>query len=319
MSDWSKVSMPETAACANCHAPISGEFCSACGQRRFRSEDRRFGRLSREFFSALTDLDGRFWRSLRALMFAPGRLSREWIEGRRMRWMSPVALFLFANLVYFLAPALSDFDLPLRNHVSQAVLDDHAAGTPGPNLRSSRGGQVHSRFTESWVRARLGRIQRELDVRGAQSGTAPLRAFDVLERDYDQASANYSKLLIVLHVPFLALGLMLLMWGTRHYYAEHFVVALHFFAFVLCFVQFVVLPGAWLAVTFGVTPGGIPAWARHVGGFIVLAYASLAMRQAYGVGWIRAVASGVAMTLLLVAVNVTIYRALQFAVVMVLA
>lgn len=311
--------MSGTGPCANCSAPVADEFCGHCGQRRFRPADRRFGHLAREFVEALTDLDGRFWRSLRALMFAPGRLSRDWIEGRRMRWMSPVALFLFANLVYFLAPALSDFDLPLRNHVTASVLQDHADGTPGPSLLSSGGGQIHSRWTEPWVRARLAELQSRLDASAAREGVEARRAFAVLERDYDQASANYSKLLIVLHVPFLALALMLLTLGTRRYYAEHFVVALHFFAFVLCFVQFVVLPAAWLTMALGFGAGAMPVWAKYLGAAILLAYATIAIRRSYGLGWLRAAIGGVALILSLYAINVTVYRGLQFALVMLLA
>ena len=46
-----------------------------------------------------TDLDGRFWRSLRALMLQPGRLSRDYLDGRRRHWMTPGGLFLLANVL----------------------------------------------------------------------------------------------------------------------------------------------------------------------------------------------------------------------------
>lgn len=309
--------MPETTICANCSAVLDGEYCAGCGQRRFRPEDRRFAHLAGQFFSALTDLDSRFWRSLKALLFRPGLLSRDYIAGRRAYWMSPVALFLLANLLYFVAPAISDFDLPLRNQVSTEILHEFDATRPSPMLRDSDGGQMHSRFTAPWVRARLARLQAELDAQAAASSATPERAFDRLERDYNRASANFSKLLIVLHVPFMALGLILLMHGTRRYFAEHFVVGLHYFTFLLFFVELALLPGAWFAMALGVT--AMPFWVKFLSGAILHLYAALALRRAYDCGWPRAIVAGFALLALVFAINVSVYRALQFAIVLALA
>jgi hypothetical protein len=41
--------------------------------------------LLRQFFTSLTDVDGRAWRTVRALLLQPGLLSREYFEGRRGR------------------------------------------------------------------------------------------------------------------------------------------------------------------------------------------------------------------------------------------
>jgi hypothetical protein len=95
---------PEEAVCRNCGATLVGEFCHACGQKRFVESDRRFGHLLHQFIASATDLDGRFWRTIRALAFQPGLLSREYFDGRRARWISPVSLFLAVSVVYFLAP-----------------------------------------------------------------------------------------------------------------------------------------------------------------------------------------------------------------------
>ena len=67
-----------------------------------------------EAFEALTDFDGRLWRSMRAVLLQPGRIGRDWFDGRRARWVSPIRLFLLANLLYFFAPGLTDLSLPTR-------------------------------------------------------------------------------------------------------------------------------------------------------------------------------------------------------------
>jgi len=70
-----------TEPCTNCSSAVEGRYCASCGQKRFESADRRFGHLLSEFAHGLTDLDGRVWRSLLALLFRPGLLSTKKGDG----------------------------------------------------------------------------------------------------------------------------------------------------------------------------------------------------------------------------------------------
>lgn len=85
--------------CRQCGAKLTGAYCHACGQKRFVDADRRLGHLLAPFFEALTSLDSGFWRSVRALALQPGRLSAEYLAGRRQTCMPPITLFLLANLL----------------------------------------------------------------------------------------------------------------------------------------------------------------------------------------------------------------------------
>ena len=101
------------ASCTNCGTELVGRFCHACGQKRFVESDRRLGHLLHDFVTSATDLDGRAWRTVRALLFRPGLLSREYFDGRRASWISPVSLFLAVSVFYFVAP-LHGGDLTLQ-------------------------------------------------------------------------------------------------------------------------------------------------------------------------------------------------------------
>jgi len=302
--------------CCNCAMPLAHEYCGHCGQRRFRPEHRRLRHLLGQFFEALTDFDSRVWRSLRALAFQPGRMTRDWFAGRRVYWMSPVALFLLANLLFFLAPAITDFDLPLRDHVSAALRQEYSDPADATAAGGVRSGQPHSRYTERWVRARL--HQRAAQRREVGLDASPAATFAAQAQAYAQASASYSKLLIVLHVPFLALGLQLLLLGSRRYFAEHMAAALHFFAFVLFFVEAIVLPTELLGDALALQ-GEMPAWVKGLVGTLLVVHTCRMLRVAYGCTWWRALVAGVALPLLLLAINVTVYRALQFAFLFLLA
>lgn len=161
--------------CANCDAVLEGEYCAACGQRRFRPRDRRMAHLLGESFDALTDFDGRIWRSLRAALLQPGRIARDWIEGRRARWISPVLLFLLANLLYFLAPGLTDLSLPFNDQVRGQVYQafDPAVCADPATSGKCRGGQHHSAYTESLLVRRLQRERAAVEARGGRFTLGP--------------------------------------------------------------------------------------------------------------------------------------------------
>lgn len=88
-------------ACADCGAETSGNFCSNCGQPTH--VHRTLLHLGEELLHGVMHFDGRFWRTLPLLLINPGKLTREWVEGRRTRYVSPLAMFLFTLFVMFFA------------------------------------------------------------------------------------------------------------------------------------------------------------------------------------------------------------------------
>lgn len=85
--------------CTDCGEPVSGRFCSNCGQPTH--VHRSLLHLVEEVLHGVVHFDGRIWRTLPLLALNPGRLTREWIQGRRTRYVSPLALFLFSVFLMF--------------------------------------------------------------------------------------------------------------------------------------------------------------------------------------------------------------------------
>lgn len=86
--------------CSDCGAETSGRFCSNCGQPTH--VHRTLLHLGEELLHGVMHFDSRVWRTLPLLMFRPGRLTREWVHGRRTRYVSPLAMFLFTVFVMFM-------------------------------------------------------------------------------------------------------------------------------------------------------------------------------------------------------------------------
>ncbi|MBZ5718297.1 DUF3667 domain-containing protein, partial [Haemophilus influenzae] len=73
----------QTRLCSDCGEPVSGKFCSNCGQPTH--VHRTLLHLVEEVLHGVMHFDARIWRTLPLLAFNPGRLTREWIQGKRTR------------------------------------------------------------------------------------------------------------------------------------------------------------------------------------------------------------------------------------------
>jgi Protein of unknown function (DUF3667) len=87
--------------CSDCGAETSGNFCANCGQPTH--VHRTLLHLGEELLHGVMHFDARIWRTLPPLWLNPGKLTREWVEGRRTRYVSPLAIFLFTLFVMFFA------------------------------------------------------------------------------------------------------------------------------------------------------------------------------------------------------------------------
>ena len=89
------------ATCLNCSALLTGQYCANCGQRA-RGRLISIWELVRDAIGDLFELDSRLWRTLIPLMVRPGQLTREYLMGRRARFMPPFRTYLVLSLAFFL-------------------------------------------------------------------------------------------------------------------------------------------------------------------------------------------------------------------------
>ncbi len=87
--------------CLNCKTPLSGQYCAKCGQRA-RSRLISLWELISDAFGDLFELDSRLWRTLIPLFARPGLLTKDYLEGRRVRFMPPFRTYLVLSIIFFL-------------------------------------------------------------------------------------------------------------------------------------------------------------------------------------------------------------------------
>jgi hypothetical protein len=94
-----KAGQAHSGTCSDCGQPVSGNFCAHCGQPTH--VHRSLLHLGEELLHGVMHFDGRIWRTVPLLVTNPGRLTREWVQGKRSRYVSPLGLFLFTIFLMF--------------------------------------------------------------------------------------------------------------------------------------------------------------------------------------------------------------------------
>ena len=87
--------------CLNCGTALSGQYCGNCGQRA-RSRLISMWELLSDAFGDLFELDSRIWKTLVPLLVRPGKLTYEYLQGRRASFMPPFRTYLVLSILFFL-------------------------------------------------------------------------------------------------------------------------------------------------------------------------------------------------------------------------
>src|SRR5271165_578400 len=92
--------------CLNCGAELTGRYCANCSQAAdVHVPSTR--ELIHEALEGMTHSDSRLWRTLHLLWFKPGKLTQEFVAGRRAAYLPPFRLYLVLSILFFLVASLS--------------------------------------------------------------------------------------------------------------------------------------------------------------------------------------------------------------------
>jgi hypothetical protein len=248
---------PPENQCPNCGAALYGQFCFACGQNQ-KAVDRHFITLVSEFLEDVFTPNSRTARTLSAVLFRPGFLTREYFCGRKAKYIQPIRLYLTMSILFFFLVSLSVSAPEIQPQISAGEEPNISVDTSWTGLSEEDTQHLNQRLTEQIAKAT--RLLKE----------DPDRVRDI-------AIDNAPPVIFCL-VPMFALILKLAYLNQRRFYTEHLVLALHnhsflFFALLLETLIDLVASGnikEWLEIP-------IDAW--------IPIYLLLSLKVYYAEGW----------------------------------
>ena len=221
-------------------------------------------------FWELSGWDGRFIATVRKLFAAPGALTRDFLEGRRARYLSPLRLYLMASLVYFVAAAAA----PSRTGgptVEFAGVDINASSTPTPQRVANRAGKSLG------AQQPLTGVQRDSALKEIAKAPPLMRPF--LRRVVlDPAGFRRGLVETMPRVLFALLPVfaaIVAVFYRRRKSPEHLYFAIHLHSFVFLALTLAVLTRFQPSRT-------VDALVRGAMAIWIMIYATLAFRRTYG-------------------------------------
>ncbi|WP_371839943.1 DUF3667 domain-containing protein [Microbulbifer epialgicus] len=203
-----------------------------------------------DLLSTLLALDSRTWRTLPSLLFKPGFLSIEYFAGRRVRYVSPVRLFIFLCLTTFLVMRLSsDWTIDVSKvELEMAQVKDNFNSEQNVIVE---GPESSERSTTKGIETGLNQAITNIDQGFLQIVSLPVSWSDWTNKEIAKARKNINRVsedpnrfkkaffsalpsTLLVMVPIFAMMLWVLYVFKRRLYMEHLIVTLHSHAFI-CF------------------------------------------------------------------------------------
>lgn len=259
-ADASTVMRPPDASalpvCLNCGEPVSQRFCAACGQPAI-DPNPTLGEFVHEAAGEFLLWDGKLATTFRLLLTKPGELTREYLAGRRARYLSPLRLYLTCSVLFFALKALApEPRIVVTGGASQVGMVTIQEDTVGASLAAIDRMSHSSKPTKRVAGRLLGNALRHGD-----ETTASVRR-------------SIPNVMFVL-VPIFAALVALVFRGRRMRYPQHLAFALHTHAFLFL----ALIPTLAPRVTRNAV---VDALAVMLSFGAIAVYAVLAVRRVYG-------------------------------------
>jgi hypothetical protein len=227
--------------CRNCGETVEDRYCTHCGQLA-ASFHRPILSLIGETISDTFTLDGRLARTLPILLFRPGRLTKNYTEGKRARYVPPFRLFLLASLVFYLVLFAL---MPSGNYIN---VDEETRAEISQGLAEAREAELAAEIEET-AQQRLERANISVRAPDAIQSDIEAQVAAILDNQ-DQFRAQvetWLPRLSILLVPMTIIALGILhFWRRRLYVYDHSIHALHLHSWMYLTGAFFILAGPYI-------------------------------------------------------------------------
>ena len=299
--------------CKNCDEVLLGRFCVNCSQAANVHVPSTL-ELMHELLEGLTHSDSRLWRTLTLLWFKPGKLTQEFIAGRRVAYLPPFRLYLILSIIFFLIASFihAEGQVVHFDNGSKSVTSSPAGTSPAASGSADASPSANPVTSCNDVNFVTFSKRPEWNARFKHACLAIVR--DNGDSLLHVAIGTMSKAMFIF-LPLVAFLHMLLYWRPRHRYAEHLLFFVHLHAFYFSVAILMILASnaaqAWPKVA------GVSDILETVLGWTLPVYTVIAMRRVFHRSWPGTLFKGVTLFFVYMIVfgltvgGVFVYAALQ--------
>ncbi|WDF53447.1 DUF3667 domain-containing protein [Mucilaginibacter sp. KACC 22063] len=261
--------------CLNCGTILEGKFCHHCGQENLQIKE-DFGHMMNHAISDYFHFDHQFFHTIKPLLFKPGKLTNEYMAGKRVQYLHPIKMYIFISLIFFIfyfkhSQVSEDVKVyktektnvnKVRNQINadtnlnksakrildKAIVTGSAINLDDKGKESEEGFHIIQTDYPSYDKY----LEAQNKLPASQRDNFIIRYFNKKEFDYakhggdekeilmEAVKHNVPKMMFVL-LPLFALILRLTFWSNKKFYVEHLIFSFHLHCFIFLFVTAAIL------------------------------------------------------------------------------
>lgn len=230
--------LPVHCMCRNCGTQVIARYCHNCGQDLFAGSERTVGEIIYNAADTIFAWDNKIFKTLKYLVFYPGKLTKDFFAGKVIQYVYPAKLFWFITILFFAA-------INLGGKLSDLSGDDLVTINLTPEEEAAK---------EEALKDLKELSDKNTTTFSSQKKKMTKEERKLVETKVKENFADYLPYIMFLLVPFFALLLFMLFYKKKKYYASHMIFALHFHSFVFLLFTILIfvdnyLPESWEDLT----------------------------------------------------------------------
>jgi len=237
--------------CSNCDRTLSDDnYCPECGQQN-TTNNVDMGMLVKDFIDDFFTLDSRLFKTILPLLFKPGFLTVQYNQGRRVKYLPPLRMYLVLSVLVFLIPSdndlsQGDFEINLGDDIELSNSEDQKLQVAGSDFEvdflqfktnaAYKDSVIHAMWNGSqdhWLFSFMGERNSKNLLGNSMNLLVHADARNAFASSYISKIPNMMFVLL----PFFALLISLFFRRKEMLYVQSLVFSLHlhsFFFFVIC-------------------------------------------------------------------------------------
>lgn len=192
--------------CLNCHQYFEGKFCNHCGQKCYTEKDKSLKSILNEALHFFTHLEGKFFTTLKTILFHPGKMSSDYSRGIRQKYYKPISFYLLCVLLYLVFPMFSGLNMEMKFYEVNPLYGELAA--------------------------------KQIVQKMATTGLSR----EALAETFHRKSESTAKVLLLLLIPFTAAIIYLISFKSKRWMFDNFILATEINSFYIILFYFIFPP-----------------------------------------------------------------------------